>query len=949
MNCLKSSYYRIINYFEAKTLTNMLDCCKNHSEYTLHIVLATIPQKQEKEFDESVDRDFFGKYRKEAEKYCSPNNEDYWYHNNDRNTAVLYNPLKYFILGNYDIAYISLIDNFKFAQRLFEPQDSENTNNPDLFFPHTFQSFTGITHTNTGDSLKGFFYDRLKLENPTRKYFLGVCNLKLNNGLLIGNGKKYLKAVIDAIYKVIDEYNNKLEDQAYRVESLLLQSFSWFEISLLVFTDNADSIASLMRGLRGLSVKNLDDYEEIIKDSLYKSLFNDEHQEPSLNEANVFADTHTYIGIHSELVTGKPEEEFVAGFFKKDIKLKTEIEWQVKPGHMHLLTPLLLTEKNPAGLPLFSSKPNNKFLLAGKSDYLLNEESDSANNNVHLLRIVRDKNCKIFDHVRKIRTRILFNISPSDGATRKVINLHEILQQFAVKIDPISKLDKKLKALKISRQIRSKILKIFSNYNNGIQDIILFPFFLDFKIFIEELQGHINREHEKWVSRLDKDAEYRIEDASVSRFEDFLMELIKIFQESYNIRMLNCYQFEDINDFDLDFNSSIQQLLSVYSTIAIEIGNIFYPLEYQYGPIVQLNLKDTVSNYSSINYYIHHLTSPEFVFATLTKEILNFSRFEDNDLNQLTLKYQANLKGIKRNNPVLAEMINSNLLDFNYFLNDAIRFVISYNSNFNLFYFWFWTYNLQNASLYDKNGSLNEEHFRKELFRILFIQKFFDFDEIKEPVKCPLPELFTYWDRHYEKVKSAVNSYVKMLNEKGITQDFMQFLFKILDKSLTLSQGGCIIPNGNHEEVHKKVKKLKGAFSRAHISMQMFERFSKKEFAFANLKKDIEPTPSFNVPKNSLIYLQWYMLEYLNTVYELNDKNVSLLRRNWEDGKPLISFVLSNESKHLYSVDQTGGLFFDNMEQLNHYFRLSSMVLLDIWNYSLIRKKNFILKKLSIS
>jgi len=928
----------------------MLDSCQKYSEYTLHIVLATIPQKQEQQFDESVTKDFYGKYRNEAEKYCSPPQADYWYHNNDLNTPVLYNPLKYFILGNYDIAYISLIDNFKFAQRLFEPQlNADNPNNPPLFFPHTFQSFTGITHIQKEQNLKEFFYDKLKKEKPVRKYFLGICNLKLNNGLLIGNGKNYLYKVIKKISETIEQFNKDSTPDKH-IDFIVVQSFSWFEVSLLLFTDNPDSIAFLMKNLRGLSVMDFkDDFDELLKNSLYQSLFNKEDQDPTLDKANLFADTHTYIGIHSDLITESLENEYVKEFYKKNIPLKTEIEWQVKPGHMHLLTPILKSQKTETGEAIFNIEPDNKFLLAGKSDYLINEHSVSVNNNAHLLRLIRDKNCNIFDHVRKIKTRILFSIPPANNDdARNVVNLHKVLQEFAVNIEAISKLDKKLKALKISRQIRSKILKIFSNYNNGVQDIILFPFFLDFVIFIEEIQKHIDTEHLKWEERLNANAEYRIEEASVSRFEDFLMELIKIFQESYNIRMLNCYQFEDINDFDLDFNSSVQQLMSVYSTIAIEIGNIFYPLEYQYGPLVQLNLKDTVSNYSSINYYIHHLTSPEFVFATLTKEILNFSKFEDDSLKELFQKYLSNLSSIKRNNPVLSEMISNNLVDFNYYLNDSIRFVISYNADFDLFYFWFWTYNLQNASLYDKSGSLNEEHFRKELFRIIFIHNFFGFKEDENPINCPLPELFTYWDRHIVKIKASVEDYVKMLSDKGITNDFMQFLFTVLDKSLKLALDGCTIPKADMKSTHDKLKKLKGNNSRVIITSSMLERFSKKEYALENLKRKLDSTDNFKVSPSSLLYLQWYMLEYLKTVYTLNDKKVSLLRRNWESGKPLKSFVFSNEKTHLYSVDQTGGLFFDNMTELNKYFKISTMVLIDIWHYSLVRKKNFILKKLSI-
>ena len=55
----------------------------------------------------------------------------------------------------------------------------------------------------------------------------------------------------------------------------------------------------------------------------------------------------------------------------------------------------------------------------------------------------------------------------------------------------------------------------------------------------------------------------------VKEIEKKLNYYIEVFQESYNVRFLNGYLFENISDFDLDFNSSIQQLLTSYGLISI--------------------------------------------------------------------------------------------------------------------------------------------------------------------------------------------------------------------------------------------------------------------------------------------------------------------------------------------------------------------------------------------
>jgi len=181
------------------------------SEFTLHVVLATFPQNQEQRFHSAVKKFFFETYREEGIKYFNGASNDYYYQNGDQTVPVVYNPLCYHILGNYDVAYIALIDNFKFAQRLFEPRTSgvnEEGNiskiplQDNLFNSHTFQSFTGIA-AQSGPELKEFFYHRLKPQDPVRRHFVGICNLKLNNGFLIGNGKNYLHAVYKLIKKTI--------------------------------------------------------------------------------------------------------------------------------------------------------------------------------------------------------------------------------------------------------------------------------------------------------------------------------------------------------------------------------------------------------------------------------------------------------------------------------------------------------------------------------------------------------------------------------------------------------------------------------------------------------------------------------------------------------------------------------------------------------------------------
>jgi hypothetical protein len=912
-----------------------------HSALTLHIVLATVPQRQEKLFLRSIDRDYYVNYRNNSKSYCSKPDENYLYDKRDKEKEipVLYNPLRYHILGNYDLAYISLIDNLKFAQRLFEPKLNTGDNKePDVYAPYTFQSFTGITY-HEDQKLKSFFYDYLR-SGGRKKYFLGICNLKLNNAFLIGNGKDFLDSVYSVINRQINEFNNKAVKEDC-IDYLILQSFSWFEFSVLLFSNNPDSISTIIRKLRSLSISHLTQKSKLAENSLYHELFKHIPLK-DLMKANVFADTHTYVGIHCDLIEKNKNEQFVREFLAKEkkIKFKTEIEWQVKPGHMHLLVEMLQKKSKEYRLNFdFQSK----YLLAGKSDYLLQEESESILTNIFLFRLMLDEPL-LYDHVRKIRTRLLFRMDSkkikSDG--KQSLNLYKELKWLARKNRETAKLDEQMKALKISRQIRTKVLKIFTNYNNGIQDIILFTYFLDFKIFIDDLRDFINKEYTNWEDScgttggsnllLDNHEKERI---TVSELENKLMRRIEIFQEGFNVRMLNSYQFEDITDFDLDFNSSIQQLLSAYSSMIMEIGNVFYAEKYVYGPAVQLNLKDTLSSYISINYYIHHLTSPEFVFSTVTKEILNNDQYDTEIVKSMHAKYNSVKTELDISHPYVYAMVESELVDLNYFFIDTQRFVVSFDCDFKLYYFWFWTYVLQNPLIYDKSGIVNEEHFKKELFRMLLVAKYFDLD-IQSEIYCPLPEIQTYWDRHFPKLSECVDEYIKFLNEKGILAEFTKYMFMRYEKFLEIfSEEPESLIEGTEEDA-KKAAPLYNLSQkyRAVFNIDGFYQKEQKQRLYKAMNKNRLPTE----------LRQWffYMVDHLRLIYTCNNGNISFLRRDWKTGKPVRSFISSNIEQHLYSVDQTGGLFFDDMKQLNEYSKLSAYALTRLIHFSLVNKKKFV-------
>lgn len=893
--------------------------------YGVHVIFSTIPNQKDSNFEEDVEKHYFENYRKDVKS--------------DLDKPYLYKPLKFYMLGDYDVCYLSLINNFKFSHRLFEPKSQS----PDrVYNSHTFQSYSGYA-LNQEKHLVDLFSLDIEKEHPI-SYFVGIIHLKLNNGLYIGNGLAFIEKVNLFLTKKLGILN---------VPFVLNQTFTWFELSLVVFINDPKILSQILFELRQYKFEDLinefkdeDNIIDLKKDSLYYEILENDKVENSVNgkteeallkenkeiedkifKTSLFADTNSHFGINERLInnhftddncseSNKTVDEYVVKFIEdaKKINLKTEIEWQVKPGHVKQIVDLLI--EHPFLGEYFSqsdirtsevntsseSKKVKTNMVLGKCDYLIQENNTSILSNFHLIRDLhfkRKEKCDFFKHARKVRTYIFLEteqVNSISSGNNEPISWERTLSKLAVSSGDFSTCDDNLKSLKVSRQLRTKILKIFSNYNNGILDPILFPYFLDFKVFIDNLKELIEYYYLKSKKEI----------FPLQILEIDLNKHISTFEEGYIVRFLNGYQFENISDFDLDFNNSIQQLLSSYGTMIYEYGRLFY--KDKYYPILQLNDTDTVSDYLAIHYFGHHLTSPEFIFASLTKEILNHVKFDNDDYKKLLEDYEKTLPSIKAdiNESYFDEMIENNLISIDYFVIDAIRYKLTYNSSFETYEHWFWSYHFQNSHNFNSNGSFNEHRLKMELFRLLLIYRTYVLPNKEKKIavnkalgidvdvdldlKCPSPEIFTYWDRHYKKIDIIVKNIIEF-SKKGNIDNVLYKIFLIV------------------EDI----------------------------FKYTDIKeKDGLPIKTFNYLSNDL----------LQNHYLSNNKELTALKRSWKDGT-----ILENHKdlyKNIYyAIDGTGGVFFYDSDGMQKYFIDNAKYLLSIIDFASINKKDFIKKHIS--
>ncbi|WP_295793945.1 hypothetical protein [Mucilaginibacter sp.] len=236
---------------------------------------------------------------------------------------------------------------------------------------------------------------------------------------------------------------------------------------------------------------------------------------------------------------------------------------------------------------------------------------------------------------------------------------------------------------------------------------------------------------------------------------------------------------------------------------------------------------------------------------------------------------------------------------------------------------------------------MNELHFRKELLRIVFINIFFGHDH--NQMKCPLPELYTFWDRHYKEIRNAVLELLDFMGRINLAGDLMTYVNQQLDTSLKKTVGHLVVSEKDIDLGDHFIKQISTRYHGEYNPSGLAARLTTKIRLFGILDN---ADPDDLISKDSVIYMQWFMHHSLKVIYKENSKIV-VLRRNWRDGQPLKTFLQQESAGYLYSVDQTGGLFFDDPNSQMKYFQLSCAIITQIWDFAQRRKKIFILKNLA--
>ena len=190
---------------------------------------------------------------------------------------------------------------------------------------------------------------------------------------------------------------------------------------------------------------------------------------------------------------------------------------------------------------------------------------------------------------------------------------------------------------------------------------------------------------------------------------------------------------------------------------------------------------------------------------------------------------------------------------------------------------------------------------------------------------CPTHELETYWDRHFSKIEKTASALATEIRK----YDFVNIINSVVSNYLDM------YPNTVPTLSLEILERMKGMNRLTNITSDIQEKQRVKlAMLFSEQNKGVA----------DIFEIEKILFNTLNNQFIKNLRKVTLLKRSWKDGKVLANYNELNMDI-LYAIDQTGGVFFYESQKVDEYFFDNAECLLELINFSLIKKKEFILKQ----
>lgn len=922
-------------------------------DYGLFLGFMTMPFGKEKDFKEFEIDNLFAQYKEEVHHYLLSKSEEDKIFEQD-----LFKPKVYCLFGKFDLAVLSLVDSFGLATRSFHPFSplmekkltaSNKLREKEGKEKYTPQNYTFHVVSGLSPDLKAIDPQedsllekaRATFLNPDKNSalpFIGISSFKFNNALVTGGGGELIDLAVRAIQKLLIK---KQQKKGVNLNYLISYSFAWHELSIIFFSDSYDDIVDEVFKIRELIVQNLDTenekekklYQRVIRETLLHKVIQEDTQEKNL--AKLYS---AHLFVHSNTVLGYDSDIFIEddASFDKQFKgeLNFKMRWDLKPGHLSTFSTELEAHRE-VGSILKKGR-----VTAGRGDYAYVLKKDAITNFRKILKVIVDSDLK--KHVRTVTTVPEFpKFTKQDGKLVDLSNhflVHDHLSEYQFTLQQIVVLRKFLKKLRIPKIIQEKVTNMYTVYNDGVSDPILYNYFIELRPYLEE------------VFNLLEELSLKENPGTVDRLTIRLDDITCDYEMAYQNRFGQSYIMNEITDYNLMFNGGIQQLVSLFDGAYKSLASLFGEGEYSRSMAYVAGISNTKSELLAVRLNYFHLYQPEFFAATATHEAINFILHR---YHQDETEYTQDLHRLFRaidNDPEIETLERKQL---HYFLVDVVNYYTTFAEDFELFAYWTWSVYLQMAIAYEADGRLDQGQFNMLFTRLYLLASVVDEKKYFPGKLYPpfnsndLPLLEDAWDEAFGHARREVTKIQNKFHELlGTAQNLAgAYLYADLisvtmeepiDQAVFLAEkNNNITPNTPFEEVVARTRQSKVQ----HLANQILEKFKEgKVFSFANAREDQQLCYA-----QDSFFLQALLLAYLKLIKSLNKDEINLLPRSKYNGRILRDEMGNiNKEQNLAQCDlwfdPYGGLFTTKTSTRVAYFKYRSVFLKTLWGFSAKRK-----------
>lgn len=866
----------------------------------------------------------------------------------------LYTPIPFLSWGNFDLVFLTLVDDFDIIHKL------------SILGDHHVQQFL-ISYT---PKLEEFQQPRQVSEIFSQAFrekyaYIGISQMKFNSIWTNILGEKLVEDFFISFHTV---YKKKKFDKS---EIFLMRSLGWGEIQFIIFSNSYKELTEILLSVRESTIKDFfpkDNFPELrkaIESDLLVSRLVKKTYDPACN--HVFQTSYSIYGLNFEVykdlldkkndiqINNNPPKG-LSGIDKKERNFFfTEIA--CKPGHLsniHSIISRFKKFKNPEVLT-----------LPGKQDYLLaciDDKSDISpghgiNAITDFLRLVNSQNSifkKEQQHILKTRSTLIVPCkSPKDemGDGKHysfLFKFEEISQRLHRKIEDIR--DKCLQ-LSIPKNLIFELEHIISSYTNCINNYWVLDAFIELNPSINWLIDFLlctERTEEKtiYLWKISPDESRKI---SKSDMVKMLKEYAQCFKDAFTARFSQTYAMNEFTDFSIEFRGSLYQALTGLNGLQGALLSLIEDKKKRSGFILICGEPITQTlpwPLGSVIYFNYHSIFEPLELYTIYHELAHFFfEMEWNEINQMMSQEIKNFVDSRNLSDTERRMevydLENLREDVEQIFADIFAFHFGFVGNKDIFSRLFWGRYQSLKDILFRNPNEIHIRFGEDLCRYLLvvyprfrnsIYKYLSHNnrdkvDLKHVYVGILEELIEI--KNYDEI---LNVYLEMWfkglgDAKKISEEF---LFGVLDSCIDKV---TIFKNVFYRVDQLFEKKLKEIFpdffknEQFQISKNYEKEIDRIRYKLAKGQPYQYDLYQINEEPSSFKFAQMLLFAYCSEAISfIDDENPCLIRTN---GSP--SF---RKGRGCLYFDPLGGTFVCDPDFRRNHFNLKLATISSFWDFS---------------